>query len=576
MVPKIITSLVTGSIMLSASLQAAPYVPDAGSLQQQQRPAAVSKQKKQMVQDNKGKSEPSKPFVIKPSANAKVPVKRFTFSGYEGTVSRSELQDMVKPYVGKNLSMEQLHAVSANITSELRAKGWLASATLPPQDVTAGTVHITINSGKTAMTSITGDESVRICERPLRQIAEKTCPSGSPLNTDDQERAVLLMNDIPGIAATTSLSKGMLAGTTDVNYLIREGALLSGVLWGDNYGNRYTGTWTQNAVLNINDPIHYGEQFSLNVGHSAGMWRGGVNYRVPMPFLFAGLTGHTGVSGMQYELLEDFEVLDYEGSSINVDAGLSYALLRSRKANLTSDVSYTYKGLKDSMGNTDLRDGTIQSVTFGLSGNYRDDLFFGALTTADLSITNGSLEEKIRDISLSNSEGGYTRLNMGLARYQRFSEPFVLDLAFSAQRALNNLDSSEKFFLGGPQRVRAYPLGEAAGDHGALFKADFRHRISVPEEWGDMFVNAFYDAGHVTLNKDRYASDSATITATGRNDYWLQGAGLGLRYDISENFTLQGCWAHTIGKNSGRSVDGNNSDGKSDNNRFWVQGLYYF
>uniref|UniRef100_Q3ARQ7 Hemolysin activation/secretion protein-like protein n=1 Tax=Chlorobium chlorochromatii (strain CaD3) TaxID=340177 RepID=Q3ARQ7_CHLCH len=576
MVPKIITSLVAGSVVFSASLQAAPLVPNAGSLQQQQRPAAVSKQFKQNVQADKKATEKSKPLAIKPSAEGKVFVKRFTFSGYEGTVSQDELQNMVKPYVGKQFSMEQLDAVSANITSELRAKGWLALATLPPQDVTSGTVHVAINTGKAAMTSITSDGSIRICKRPLRQIAEKTCPPGSPLNTNDQERAVLLMNDIPGIAATTSLSKGMQAGTTDVNYLIHEGALLSGVLWADNYGNRYTGSLMQYAVLNINDPFHCGEQIMLNAAHSAGMWRGGANYSVPMPFLFAGLTGHAGVSGMQYELLEELEVLDYKGTSVKADAGFSYALHRSRKANLTSDVSYTYKGLKDRMSNTDLRDGTIQFVTFGLSGNYHDDLFFGALTTADVSITKGSLDEKIRDIHLSGAQGGYTRFNLELTRYQRFSEPCALDLTFSAQHTLKNLDSSDKFYLGGPYTVRAYPLGEAAGDHGALFKADLRHRIPVPAEWGDMFVNAFYDVGHVTLNKDRYAGDSATMNATGSNDYWLQGAGVGLRYDISETFTLQGCWAHTIGKNSGRAFDGNNSDGKSDNHRFWVQGLMNF
>jgi hemolysin activation/secretion protein len=52
---------------------------------------------------------------------------------------------------------------------------------------------------------------------------------------------------------------------------------------------------------------------------------------------------------------------------------------------------------------------------------------------------------------------------------------FTLYASFSGQRASKNLDSSEEFFLGGPNGVRAYPQGEGAGDEGWLSRLELRH-----------------------------------------------------------------------------------------------------
>ena len=64
----------------------------------------------------------------------------------------------------------------------------------------------------------------------------------------------------------------------------------------------------------------------------------------------------------------------------------------------------------------------------------------------------------------------------------------------NAQHANQNLDSSERFGLGGAQGVRAYPSGEGYGDEGALLQTELRIRAGYFTPYG------FYDAGWVRLN----------------------------------------------------------------------------
>jgi hemolysin activation/secretion protein len=84
----------------------------------------------------------------------------------------------------------------------------------------------------------------------------------------------------------------------------------------------------------------------------------------------------------------------------------------------------------------------------------------------------------------------------------------------SGQLASKNLNSSEKFSLGGVNGVRAYPQGEASGDQAWMTNLEIRHNFD-PTIQGLMF----YDAGSVKINKFQFS--------TSDNTRHLAGAGLG-------------------------------------------------
>ncbi len=560
------TLLAVGSLLSAASLQA-ETIPDAGSILRQQQ---------SQLQLQNQLSAPQKEKVTAPPDNngIRVTVKSFTFIGYEGLVTEMELQSVVAGSVGKNISYNELQAQADRVGAYLRQKGWfLAHAYLPKQDVTAGTIEIVITQGKSdGKISIKADKTVRINQSILQRMARHAAQVDQPINKGPLERTILLMNDLPGITARSFVAPGSQTGSSSMEITVTEGSLLKGIVWGDNYGNHYTGSWRANAMLSVNDPLHIGDKLSLMIIESEGMTLGRADYSVPIAS--NGLSGTLSYTGMRYKLIGDLASLEYKGHSNSIDAGLSYPVRRSRTSNITTAITYGYQALIDNQFSVDIHDRKLNTVTFRGKGDSYDTMLGGGYNNWNVSATTGDFHESIADISTTKTEGQFTRFNFGLSRLQRLAKRATLDVSWNAQMALNNLDSSQEFSLGGPNGVRSYPVGESSGDEGHIISTELRYNLPVPAAWGNLQLCGFYDAGHVTIRKEETAIPLGT--ATNLNSYWLQGLGAGLNYSSPGSFTLRVSWAHVIGENAGRSVKGNNSDGQSNDDRFWLESRIFF
>jgi hemolysin activation/secretion protein len=173
---------------------------------------------------------------------------------------------------------------------------------------------------------------------------------------------------------------------------------------------------------------------------------------------------------------------------------------------------------------------------------------------------NGSPNQQ-GDAASTRAAGSFRKLRYGMARQQTITEALAVSAVLSGQSADKNLDSSEKFYLGGSSGVRAYPSSEAGGASGQLLNLELRARL--PE--GLMLVG-FYDWGHVTQNRDDHFS-----AAPAPNSYHLQGAGLVLGWISSYRLNLKATWARRIGSNPGANLSGRDQDGSLNKNRFWLQ-----
>lgn len=559
----LMTTLMT--ILFTSIAWSAP--PDAGQLLREQQP-------QRQLPTQLPKPAVEKDRVPLADSGISVTVNSFRFTGYEGLTTESELQALVAEAIGKKLTFEELQALATKITYHLKDKGWfLARAYLPSQDVTSGVIEIALIQGfSDGSLIIRRGPTARISEKILRNIGKTAVRSGEALSERKLERAILLMNDLPGVKAQANLAPGETPGSTSVQVNVDEGSLFSGSIWGDNYGNRYTGTWRGNGLLTLNDPLRYGDQLSILLTGAEGILQGKIAYMFPIAP--SGLKGNLSYTGMRYRLVGDMSDLDMDGWSQVANAGLSYPLLRGRLTNLNITLGYEFKALSDYAFSTQLRDRQLHSGTFGFNADHYDTLLGGGYTTLNAGATFGTMDESVADIRITDTEGSYNRFNLGIDRLQRVAERLTLNLSYSGQLAFKNLDSSEKFILGGPYGVRAYPVGEAPGDQGSLFNIDLRYDLPLPGAWGSLQVSGFYDAGFISLHKNEWTN--AIDTATNRNNYWLQGAGLGLFYGYKNFFSLKTSWAHTIGDNPGRSSTGLNSDGKTDWYRFWLLAALYF
>ena len=106
--------------------------------------------------------------------------------------------------------------------------------------------------------------------------------------------------------------------------------------------------------------------------------------------------------------------------------------------------------------------------------------------------------------------------------------------------ASKNLTSAEKFSLGGPSGVRAYPTGEALGDTGYILNAELRYLIpGFKVASGDVTVSGFWDQGWVRLCENYVAAQCAVPVASNSNNRNLSGYGVGASLGKDSDFIVR-------------------------------------
>lgn len=509
----------------------------------------------------------------------RIAVSGFEFSGLEGIATEAELQDIVSPAIGQNLGIAKLKNLVDQVTNYLRDKGYfLARAYLPKQEIVDGVVKIAIIAGQVQGTpTIRISEPSRINQQLLSKMAISGAPSGQALQQQQLERSLLLMNDLPGISARSILEKGEAAGSTQVTIAAQEGPLLNGVLSFDNFGNRYTGSLQANAQAALNDLSGYGDQLALSLTKSQGLKKGMLSYGLPLGA--SGLKSQFSYTALSYELGKELKNLDSKGIARTLNANLSYPIIRRRALSLWQGLQYEYRTLDDKASGTPTKERTLHVISTNTSVNQYDQLGGGGLSNVNVSLTAGDLDlglavDAAADASTARTTGRYVKLNYALSRLQRLTKDYTLFGSISGQFASQNLDSSEKYQLGGPSGVRSYPVGEASGDEGLSITTELRYNLPRKVLSSNLQMITFLDTGRIKLHDSPWTN--AVTTATGKNSYWLSGLGFGVNLDQSGTYAFRASYAHTLGNNAGRSADDKNADNKDNDNRVWLQAIIWF
>jgi hemolysin activation/secretion protein len=557
-----------------ASAQVAP--PDAGQLLRDQAPPAERKPSQRLPENDV-------PIVTQAPAapaGATVMVKGFRFRGQEGLATDAELDQLLRDAIGTSADVAGLQRLADRVTTMLRSKGYfLARAYLPKQDVTSGVIEIAVIQARSdGGISINRAPGVRIDQDRLQHMVDLVIKPGEPLRERDLERALLLLNDLPGVTARAVLAPGTQPGTTHITINASESKRFSGSVWADNHGNRYTGAWRGNGLLSVSDPFGFGDQFSVMASGAEGLAQGRIAYDAPIGR--HGLRGDLSYTGMQYELGDGLSSLKAKGTAQTFHAGASYPLIRRRSFSLSANVGYEFKGLIDKAYGFTIRDKTLHSGTLAITGDHSDAFAGGGYTTGTLSFSGGNLDlsgnrvDALADKAGPRAAGTYSRFNLSASRLQQLPIGLMFLTSYSGQYAQKNLDSSEKFSLGGPYGVRAFPVGEASGDEGHLFNFELRKQLARGWKWGTLQMLGFVDAGHITLEKSPW-----TLTApnkTGENSYWLSGTGLGLNLSQPGRYSLRLTYAYKLGDNPGRSFTGMDADGRNSDGRVWAMAQFSY
>jgi hemolysin activation/secretion protein len=429
------------------------------------------------------------------------------------------LRALVSDLTGAEHTLAELRAAAARITDYYRQRGFpVARAYLPAQEIRDATVTIDIIEGRLDQHLL--ENHSRLSDTRI-QASLDHLEEGQVLESSRIDRSLLLLNATPGVGGSrATLQPGTSVGTSTLVVTADPGPTFSGDAQLDNYGNRYTGQNRLGGSVYVNSPLHLGDQLAVNaVSTGRGLLYGRLAYQLPVGG--DGLRVGAAVFDTRYHLGKDFSVLEAHGTASGASLFTTYPFVLRQQTNLTATVTAEKKHLTDYVDLT----GTVTEKhvylgNFEFSGSHRDTLAGGGLTSASVLLAAGDLDiqsplARFIDELSAGSDGRYIRLSYSLARLQRLTDSTTVSLAVSGQRSNKNLDSSEKFSLGGAEGVRAYPEGEGIGDEGYLLNLELHQELTRLLQ-GVLF----YDSGSVILNRKPFQIGIP-------NSRRLAGAGLG-------------------------------------------------
>jgi hemolysin activation/secretion protein len=299
------------------------------------------------------------------------------------------------------------------------------------------------------------------------------------------------------------------------------------------------------------------------------MWFARLTYLVPV-WHYGTRVGVT-YSTFEYELAKEFADLGASGEGDVGSLFMFHPIIRTRNSNLIFQGAYEDKRLVDRVTATDsLEERAIDSFKAGLVGDFRDGLLGGGLNSYAVTLTRGELSLAPAALVAADqaatgrgTQGKFSKTNIDARRLQRVTETTNLLLALTYQEASKNLASAEKISLGGPNAVRAYPVGEATADTGAILQAELRIRPGLTWFGGDVIFSGHFDYGWAKINQDRLPSDTEA-------ERTLMGIGIGLSIGNEGDFIIRGTMSDRV------SDDLPQSDTASRHPRTWVQAIKWF
>ena len=540
------------------NLLQAQTLPDAGAIRQQieqGRPPALPQQQIPALPTESPGAPASSGVVVKLSA--------FRFSG-NTRISSEQLQAALAGYVNQTLDYNQLQNAAALVAELYRSSGWVVRTYLPEQDIVNGVVTIQVVEAIFGGVRTEGAAPKRASPAQIQDIVTAQQKVGELLNADALDRALLLAYDLPGVRVSGSLREGSQANQTDLVLRLADALLLSGDVMLDNSGNRSTGAERLSANLNLNGALALGDLWSGNFIHSEGSDYLRVGATVPLgPY---GWRVGINTSGLRYQLvLNEFAPLKARGTSDSTGLEASYPLIRARLRNLYFSLNADHKAYDNQANGAVSSHYSSDTLSLALWGNAMDTLGGGGANNVNLSYTSGQLNldgspNRGADSISTRTEGRFSKLRYSASRQQVLSDAVSAYAALSGQWAGKNLDSSEKFYLGGASGVRAYPSNEAGGAEGQLFTMELRWRLLQGFQ-----ASAFYDVGMVSANHNNHYAGAPMF-----NESHLKGAGLSLAWFGNSGAALKATWAQRSGDNPNATANGNDQDGSKVLDRFWL------
>ena len=458
-----------------------------------------------------------------PASSTTIRVEKFLLTG-NTLFADDVLLAVIQDYLDKPITLEQLYQAADEIQRFYRRQGYLlASVYVPAQKVSAGSVRLEIIEGRISAIQIEGELDSYEGSFLLDLFGRDGL--GDVVSQAMLEERVLALNDLPGVSANAVIVPGESYGTSDIVIRVQEDRS-SVVLRANNYGRESLGEARVEAGWLYVNLFAQGDQLNLSaiVAEESRMNFARIDYDLLLNR--HGTRAGANLSGFDYDVDTDALNLvgDLEGDGTNLRLFVNHPLIRKQRNRLDFSVALRF--------NETSEDG-------------------------DLAFTTEPTEVELLDLSLNwqpaHRNGGYSNLFATFTSNFEDNPDGIEDDAVKAKISLDYsfimplarawfwqlgaglvysdepLPDIERYRLGGPGNVRAYPATEIAGDRGYRLGLDVGKRFSLSAR-NSMIVKVFADSGEV----------ERIIPLAGEDDKeTLAGYGAGLFFDFSGKQSLE-------------------------------------
>lgn len=548
-------------LLLATSALQAQTAPDAGQLLRDanRSPAAPLPARP---------PELSPPAAREPVAGPRVQVAAFKLSGIT-LLTDAEVQARLAGFIGQPAAMADLRRAADSVAALYRERGYLVRAYLPEQELRDGVVAISVLEGRLAAVRVEQAAPGRsISPEQVRATMTARQKLGEPVRADDIQRAISLLNAMPGLSASSLLEPGEQPGESRLVVSVRDEPRITGQVQLDNAGSKASGEWRASAGIALHSPSGRGDQAQVYASKSSGSTYGSASYSLPLGH--DGLRASLNTSRLTYGYA--LGASRYTGAASVLGVALAYPVLRSATVNLQASLGQDHKRFDNAVAGIQLNDKTLDVSSLGVTGDASDGIFGGGLTQFGLVLSAGRLDLSAHAADLAadragpQRQGRYHKLAWTLGRLQRITAADTLALTYAGQQASRNLDSAEKFGATGQTGVRAYSSAEPSGDNGQLLSLEWRHQIG-----GQLTLSAYHERAR--LQRD-HSTGPGTLNP---NRFSLAGSGLGLSWGSASQLLVRAALAWRHGDNPVRNpATGADSDGTRRNPRAYIAVLRTF
>lgn len=465
--------------------------------------------------------------------------------------SHEELKEITQAYEGRVIYNSELQDIRIALTQKYIKDGYINSgAVIPDHKVIDGVVKINIIEGTLTEFEVVGTENLSdefIIERlKIGAVA--------PLNINALQEQIQVTLQSPVIESIKSaLRPGDSLGEASLTALVKEGprATIGAVI--DNRISPTLGEARLHVPIQLNNPLGIGDVLTLGLGIADGLTDGSMNWSFPLnpqntTFSFSSNFSKSNI------VYGDFTPLDIKNTADTVGIKLTHPFYRTTDTNFSMSLGLDFRKSASFLLGSPFAftpgipaDGKVNVTVVRFSQDWSKRGKTEVIAVR--SLFSVGIDANSATINSGDIPSGEFVSWLGQFQWAKLLGDDLGQIIFrsNVQLTQDPLFAMEQFSVGGALSVRGYLENQLVRDTG--YNVSLEHRYPLIKAGNGKSILTF--APFIDLGGSKN-----TKLSNGNDPTFISSAGLGLRWDPTNDVHAELYWGHAFQKfeNSGDSA----------------------